>query len=184
MENGLSEAEKRYCAAISSKDATLRALLSSRRLETNTLAMFDYLSAVKNALGNLNNDISFIAGMLAKPFLLERFGVEFDAARKPQGAPGIDIDCTLPDGRRIVGEIKTTRPYQMGFGAAQKREITKDLLRLATTKATHRFMFVTDADSFRTLCRPAFARLAPGIEIVDLVTGHTFACPRAEPPAS
>jgi hypothetical protein len=181
MGEALTDAEKRYCAAIGSKDAALRALLSSRALGDHPLAMFEYLTAVKNGLGNLNNDISFVAGLLVKPFLRERFGMEFDAALKPQGAPGLDIDCTLPDGRRIVGEIKTTKPYQVNFGAAQKQEITKDLLRLTGTSAAHRFMFVTDADSFRTICKPAFVALAPGVEFVDLVKGDTFVCPAAQP---
>ena len=39
-------------------------------------------------------------------FLPKRFGIELDAALKPQGAPGMDIDCALPDGTRIVGELK------------------------------------------------------------------------------
>jgi len=113
-------------------------------------------------------------------FLPKRFGIELDAALKPQGAPGMDIDCTLPDGTRIVGELKTTKPYQPGFGAAQKREITKDLLRLAETAAAHRFMFVTDAHSYLTICKPSFASLAPGVEVVDLVKGESFVCPSAE----
>ena len=98
---------------------------------------------------------------------------------KAQGAPGIDIDCTLPDGTRIVGEIKTTKPYKAGFGAAQKREITKDLVQLASAHAAYRFMFVTDPESFRTVCRPSFSALAPGVEIVDLVKGDSFVCPIA-----
>jgi hypothetical protein len=176
MEDMLTEAELRYWTLIVSKDSALRALLSDRKPGGDALAMFDYLVAVKNTLGNLNNDMSFVASLLVKPFLRKRFEIDFDAALKPQGAPGMDIDCTLPDGTRIVGELKTTKPYQSGFGAAQKREITKDLLRLAGTAAAHRFMFVTDADSFLTICKPSFASLAPGVEVVDLVRGECFVC--------
>jgi hypothetical protein len=158
-------------------------LLTERRLGVDPAAMFNYLVAVKNTIGNLNNDISFLATLLVKPFMRKRFGIEFDAALKPQGAPGLDLDCTLSDGTRVVGELKTTKPYQPGFGAAQKREITKDLARLASAEAAHRFMFVTDAESFRTICRPSFSCLAPGVEVVDLVTGETFICPLPASPA-
>jgi hypothetical protein len=55
----------------------------------DSAAMFDYLVEIKTTLGNLNNDISFVAALLVKPFLRQRFGVEFDAGLKAQGAPGI-----------------------------------------------------------------------------------------------
>ena len=46
---------------------TLRSvLLRTRDLGSDPVAMFDYLVAVKNTLGNLNNDISFVASLLAK----------------------------------------------------------------------------------------------------------------------
>jgi hypothetical protein len=57
-----------------------------------------YLVGVKDVLGNLNNDISFLAGLLVKPYLRDRFGVDFDFGLKPQGAPGLDIDITREDG--------------------------------------------------------------------------------------
>jgi hypothetical protein len=174
---GLTAAEVRYCDAIRAKDSALRILLDTRRPDGEPVHLLEYLTALKNTLGNINNDISFVASLLVKPFLRERFGVEFDAASKPQGAKGIDICCVTADGARIVGEIKTTKPYQPGFGAAQKKEILKDLLRLVSTPAEHRFMFVTDAESYRTLCGKAFASSAPGVEIVDLVGGHCFVCP-------
>jgi hypothetical protein len=145
MSDRLTEAELRYCLNIASKDSALRGLLDARQPGAEPAGMFDYLVAVKNILGNLNNDISFVASLLVKPFLRQRFGIEFDAALKPQGAPGMDVDCTLQDGTRIVGELKTTKPYQPGFGAAQKREITKDLLRLAGTVAADSCLSPTPA---------------------------------------
>jgi hypothetical protein len=53
----------------------------------------------------------------------------------------------------------------------------KDLARLSAADADHRLMFVTDPETFATLCKPSWAARAPGVEIVDLVTGRTFACP-------
>ncbi len=64
MEETLTEAEVRYFATVVSKDAALRALLSNRQPGVDPLAMFNYLVTVKNTLGNLNNDISFVASLL------------------------------------------------------------------------------------------------------------------------
>ena len=73
------------------------------------------MSGVKAALGNLNNDMSFLASLLIKEFLEEEYGSnDFDAAAKPQGAAGYDVEATADDGTKIVGELKTTTPYQMG----------------------------------------------------------------------
>jgi hypothetical protein len=179
MFEGLTAAERRYLDAILVKDAALRSLLTSSAPSNNPLKLLAYLTAVKNTLGNLNNDVSFVASLLVKPFLRQRFGIEFDAAFKPQGASGPDVDCALPDGKRVVGEIKTTKPYQAGFGAAQKKEIRKDLMRLANSDAQHRFMFVTDTESYRTICGKAFAAGVPGVEVVNVVTGDSYVCPVA-----
>lgn len=155
----------------------LRAAENSLSEAADPLAWLSYLVGVKDVLGNLNNDISFVAGLLVKPYLRNRFGVEFDFALKPQGAPGLDIDITTANGLRIVAEIKTTRPYQRGFGAKQKEEFRKNLDRLAVTVAAHRFMFVTDSESFRTVCGRTLASRAPGIEIVNIVTEESYICP-------
>jgi hypothetical protein len=76
----------------------------------------------------------------------------------------------------VVGELKTTKPYQPGFGAAQRTHILKDLARLATSSADHRFMFVVDPNAYRTLCTRSFASRAPGVEVVDLITRQGFVC--------
>jgi hypothetical protein len=86
MHEGLTAAEACYCQAIAKKDSSLRDLLAARNPDCEPAAMFDYLVAIKNTLGNINNDISFVASLLVKPFLRKRFGIEFDAALKPQGA--------------------------------------------------------------------------------------------------
>jgi hypothetical protein len=125
----------------------------------------------------MNNDVSFVATLLVKRYLEQRFAItNFDAASKAQGASGIDIQATTGNGKVVVGELKTTRPYQPGFGAAQRTTILKDLTRLGTTTADYRFMFVIDPATFESICTPRFASLARGIEVVDLVTGKTFHC--------
>jgi hypothetical protein len=176
----LTEAESRSCEGIRRKDKALRTFLGGNSLPeiVDGRSWLIYLTGIKSALGNLNNDIGFAATLLVKAYLRDRFGVtDFDAAGKMQGAAGVDVEARAADGRRIVGEIKTTKPYQPGFGAAQRTQMLKDLHRLAASAADHRFMFVVDVEAFVALCKPALAGHAPGVEIVDLLTGHTFLCP-------
>jgi hypothetical protein len=175
----LTAAEARFCDSIRQKDQALRHFLDSKKLPTDMDARdwLSYLTGIKSALGNLNNDLGFVATLLVKRYLQDRFGiVDFDAAGKPQGASGVDIEARTNNGLTIVGELKTTKPYQPGFGAAQRTAIIKDLTRLAASAANHRFMFVVDGDAFAALCRPALTKRAPGVEIVDLLTGRTFFC--------
>lgn len=178
----LTVAEKHSCQSIRTKDAALRSFVERERLSDplDVRQWLRYLIGIKHSLGNLNNDIGFVATLLAKAYLSRRFGIaDFDAAAKAQGAPGIDIEAQTADGRIVVGELKTTKPYQPGFGAAQRASLLKDLARLASASADHRLMFVVDPDTFRDLCKRSFVSNAPGVEIVDLVTGNTFLCSRS-----
>lgn len=183
--SALTEQEKRYGQEIRNKDSALRTFLAGSALppDIDERAWLAYLTSIKAILGNLSNDVGFVATLLVKRYLAARFGiVDFDAAAKPQGAAGADIVAVSADGRQIVGELKTTTPYQPGFGAQQRTTIIKDLTRLAASTADHRFMFVTDADTFATLCKPSWTARAPGVEIVDLVTGQSVTCPSKAPP--
>src|SRR5215207_9990923 len=79
----------------------------------DTAAWFSYLAQLKAIQGNSSNAVSFVATLLAKQYLAQSYGLtQFDAAKKSQNAPGIDIDVILPDSRRLVAEIKTTNPYK------------------------------------------------------------------------
>jgi hypothetical protein len=176
----VTAAEERFLHTIREKDLALRSFLERERLAdpVDARQWLRYLTGIKHALGNLNNDVAFVATLLVKAYLDLRFGItDFDAGGKPQGASGIDIAARTPDGRIVVGELKTTKPYQPGFGAAQRSSILKDLARLTICKADHRFMFVVDPDAYRALCGRNFSSKAAGIEIVDLVTGKNFVCP-------
>src|SRR5262245_10331275 len=74
---------------------------------------FAHLSLLKGLQGNANNDLSFLACLLAKRYLVELHGQLFlDVAEKAQGAPGLDIDVHTSRGQRIVAEVKTVEPYQ------------------------------------------------------------------------
>jgi hypothetical protein len=173
----LSPRESVSCDRIRHKEKGLREFLSKNNLlePMGAHQWLGYLTEIKDILGNINNDIGFIATLLVKAYLERRFGVtNFDASGKPQGASGIDIQAVSSDGKAVAGELKTTKPYQPGFGAQQRAMILKDLARLAASAADHRFMFVTDAEAYRTLCGSSFASRAPGVELVDLVRGDTF----------
>jgi len=178
--NELSAGEHRYCQAIREKDDALRAHLANSALtpEVDPRAWLHYLTEIRSTLGNLSNDLGFVASLLIKEYLQARFQVvDFDAASKAQGAAGADVVARTADGKTIIGELKTTIPYMPGFGAQQRTTILKDFARLAQSDADHRFMFVTDGATFRTLCTPVWSRRAPGIEIVDIATGEQFLCP-------
>jgi hypothetical protein len=173
----LTPGEQSFCKAIRNKDRALRSFLEANNLIDPVAAndWLRYLSGVKRALGNLNNDVGFVATLLVKDYLKRRFAIrDFDAAGKRQGAPGIDIEAWTAQGDSVIGELKTTIPYQPGFGAAQRTAILKDIARLAASTARHRFMFVIDPESFQTLCGKGFAARAPGVEVVDLVTNRSF----------
>jgi len=132
-----------------------------------------FISAFRKIQGNISNDGSFIATLLAKQFLNSKFGVNFDAAEKPQGAPGIDIDVRTSEGHRIVAEIKTTVPYRVSdFGAQQAASFKKDFAKLAASDAAHKFLFVTDSSAFSALKGDKYTKLMPGVRIVHLITGQ------------
>jgi len=174
-----SDAEERHYKIIRAKDRELRAFFDKHSLADpgDARLWLSYLNTVKHILGNINNDVSFLATLLIKQYLKQRFSIiDFDAGAKAQGAPGIDIEAKTPDGKVVVGELKTTKPYQPGFGAAQRATIIKDLTRLAASKADYRFMFVIDAEAFKALAHKTLMALAPGIEVINLVTGETFVC--------
>ncbi len=175
--DALSKGELAYCNEIRARDGTLRSFFSNHSLADppDPTAWFEYLTATKDILGNINNSIGFIATLLAKAYLARRFGLrDFDAAKKAQGAPGPDIAVITSSQQTIRCEIKTTRPVQPGFGANQKSEIKKDLKKLSEAIADHKIMLVTNADAYKALCKPYYASLAQEIEIVNLLTGETF----------
>ena len=169
--------ELQYCGQILKKDAELRAFLESQRLiePPNAKLWFAYLASVKDIQGNISNSLGFVATLLAKEYLAARFNlIHFDAAEKAQGAPGPDIEARTVDGQSIRCEIKTTRPYQPGFGAQQKVKIKEDLKKLINSPANYKIMFVTDADAFKTLCKRYYSEYARGIEVVNLITSETY----------
>lgn len=111
---------------------------------------------------------------MAKDYLSRDFDVRgFDAAVKAQGAPGIDIEFRTPDGKRIAAEIKTTFPYQPGFGAKQREMISKDIDKLKKSSADVKFLFLTEQLSFEA-AKKIRAWTGSGIRVVLLPRGEEF----------
>ena len=171
----LTDREQKYCDEIADRIDRLRALLTAKSLgrQGSPAVWYDFLAALKQIQGNTSNDLSFIATLLAKHYLAQKHQVSFCAAEKPQGAPGIDIDVTTPNGQRVIGEIKTTTPYQaVDFGAQQAEMFKKDFAKLAAAKAKYKYLFVTESTAFEVLKKPKYLKLMPGVRIVLLKTGE------------
>jgi hypothetical protein len=71
----LSLGEEQFCETIRAKDTALRAFLARNYLSNpfDTNQWLQYLTGIKNTLGNLNNDLSFMATLLIKAYLYRRF---------------------------------------------------------------------------------------------------------------
>ena len=167
--------EEAYRDRILGKVAELREYLNVQSLDPHgsPADWYHHLNKMKGILGNTNNDVSFVGTLLAKSYLVNRFGdIEFDAAQKAQGASGLDIDLTIGQ-ERVVGEIKTTIPYNgPDFGAQQKAMFEKDFAKLAAAEAAHKYMFVTETATFEILCRPSYRERLAGVAIVQLISGE------------
>jgi len=134
---------------------------------------YDFLNEIKNIQGNFYNDISFIATLLAKDYLVRKFDIQdFDAAEKAQGASGFDIDLLLNDGEQIVGEIKTTCPYKEDdLGAQQLESFMKDFRKLHKSNAKYKYFFVTERKTFDILKKTKYKQEISEIQVVLLTSG-------------
>lgn len=174
----LTTRETNYMAEIKHRLEMVYSFLSEKQFPVieNTPAWYSYLAGLKEILGNTSNAIGFVATLLAKQYLINRCGIEnFDAADKPQGAPGLDIDIRLPDGQRLIAEIKTTSPYlPSDLGAQQKETFRKDFLKLAKENAYLKFFFLTEQSTFEMMKKSKYKSQLPGVFVVLLTTGEEF----------
>lgn len=172
----LSDLEREYRTTIHTKLRELREFFSEAPLdpEAHPTEAYRFLSRLKGVLGNLNNDISYVATLMAKEYLSRQFDItSFDAAAKPQGASGIDIEFRTPDGKCIAAEIKTTFPYQPAFGAKQREMISKDVAKLKSSTADVKFLFLTEKLSFEA-AKKVRTWMSAGIHVVLLPSGEEF----------
>jgi len=64
----LTANEERYCETIRGKDHMLRKVLSEQALsgEIDPAQWLAYLTTIKSIIGNINNDVGFLATLLVK----------------------------------------------------------------------------------------------------------------------
>lgn len=164
----MTENEKTALKASMDKLAGLRALKNTE----NVYDAFDAYKNFKDAIGNYNSDMAYISCLMAKKWLIKRFGNHvsdsLDVSQKSQSAKGFDIELRECD---IVGEIKNTVPCKKkddGFGAQQIASIKRDLEKLRNSGVKNKFFFVTDKKCFDNLKDEKFKQKLKGIELVPL----------------
>lgn len=168
-----TQSEQTFLQDMAKRLIRLREFLNSADVESDKdiLQWFSLVAQIKEIQGNSNNDVSFIACLMAKDFLAASFDLgEFDVAAKAQGAPGLDIDLQTLDGKHIIGEIKTTVLYsgaKNDLGAKQKESFKKDFEKLNKTPADYKYFFVTDAATFDIVKRK-YTSLIPSEQVVLL----------------
>jgi hypothetical protein len=172
-------AEEKALSDIAKKIAELRMFLGKYELPADTSRLegwYHFLNVTRSILGNFNNDVSTIATLLAKRYLMNRFpGLEFDACAKRQGASGLDVNVVSENGQRIIAEIKTVDPYNpTDFGAAQRDAFLKDFAKLANTVADHKYLFLTEPRAFEVIQNKYLQRLA-SVTVVCLADGKELA---------
>lgn len=163
----MTENEKTALKASMDKLAGLRALKNTE----NVYDAFDAYKNFKDAIGNYNSDMAYISCLMAKKWLIKRFGNHvsdsLDVSQKSQSAKGFDIELRECD---IVGEIKNTVPCKKdgSFGAQQLASIDSDLQKLRNSGVKNKFFFVTDKKCFDNLKDEKFKQKLKGIELVPL----------------
>lgn len=128
----------------------------------NITEMLKKFMNLKQIIGNLDMDIHFLASHIANSFLEKKHGITIDLT-KPGGSAGFDIKT-----EQVVGEIKTTIPYNKNdFGANQKKTIQKDLRRLEESDREFKYFFVTNQKTEQILIEK-YSRKYPSVKIANL----------------
>lgn len=107
--------------------------------------------------------------MLIKEFLNKSHSFyELNMALKAQGSPELDVDETTIDGKRVIGELKTTYPYRKNaLGANQKSNFIKDFEKLQQNLADYKYFFVTELKTF-DIVQSKYGQHLKGIHLVLL----------------
>ncbi|MCK1997496.1 hypothetical protein MPH47_09730 [Psychrobacillus psychrodurans] len=117
IRDGLSNEEMNYIESLSEKVDKVRDFLindmPSDFSNESLIVQYESMKGFRRIIGNIDNDMSFLGCLLIKEFLNQRhLFADLNMALKPQGSPGLDVDETTIDGKRIIGELKTTYPYK------------------------------------------------------------------------
>jgi hypothetical protein len=143
------------------------------RLEASLLDWYSYLLDMKHIVGSLDNFVSFVACLMAKDHLLQKSNVQsFEVALRAQNAPGPDIQTMTVDGKIIQGEVKTTIPCNGPyFGGNQEKSVKRDFEKLRKYDAHHKYLFVTNENTFQLL-KNKYAKYLANVTVVQLLTGE------------
>lgn len=178
----LAEAERAGLDKISRSVDELREHLArhANPSMSDAKAWFTFVNRIRQIQGNISNDASLLAGILAREYLVTHANAAaYDAAAKAQGASGLDIDERALTGERIVGEIKTTVAHMAtDLGAQQKTTFRKDFDKLRAADARAKYFFLTDRRTFN-IVRKRYAKDLPGVTVVLLPDGDAFTVPPA-----
>jgi len=174
----LTDRELQNLSELKKKYVTLKNLLNNAEYNIygHLLKQYKYLKEFKNILGNFNNDLSFVACLMAKQYLLKNHNIsnDIDMSIKAQGAKGLDIDETTIENERCIAEIKTIHPYgKDDFGSKQREFFRADFKKLQSNNAKYKYMFVTEEKSFNILKEKYISELI-GIKTVLLPDGQSF----------
>ncbi|WP_430789130.1 DUF7662 domain-containing protein [Virgibacillus flavescens] len=154
IRKGLSNEEMNYIDSLSKKVDKVRSFLSNNMpsdfFNENLIEQYESIKGFRRLIGNIDNDLSFLGCLLIKEFLNQRYSISgLNMGLKPQGSPGLDIDETTSDGKRIIGELKTTYPFKENdLGSNQKSNFIKDFEKLQHNKADYKYFFVTESKTF------------------------------------
>ena len=131
----------------------------------------DFLIGLKNFIGNIDNRIHDSAMVLVSDYLKAKHPkIKNDDWNFKMGSQiGTDIEGIVDGGQKVIGELKTTKPYGLtDFGAKQKEMILKDLERLESANVKNKYFFVIDSDSFNIL-KDKYQKKFPNVKIVNIL---------------
>ena len=174
----LTENEIKMLEKVKDKFIKLNNLLnnSEYNVYSDLYKQYIYLNEFKKILGNSSNDLSYIACLMAKQYLLKKHNFShLDMSIKKQGTKGLDIDEITLEDERCIAEIKTTFPYQNGndFGANQRTRFRDDFKKLKENDAKYKYLFVIEEKTFNILKEKYISELEDIITIL-LPSGKLF----------
>ncbi|KIL53443.1 hypothetical protein KP77_04190 [Jeotgalibacillus alimentarius] len=169
----LSNEEINYIESLSKKLDKVRNFFTedmpSNFVNENLVKQHEVIKSFRRIIGNIDNDMSFLGCLLIKEFLNQRHSFSaLNMALKPQGSPGLDVDENTSDGKRIIGELKTTFPYnENDLGSNQKSNFIKDFEKLKHNEADYKYFFVTEPKTF-DIVQNKYHQYLKGVNLVLL----------------
>lgn len=130
---------------------------------------FEFLIGLKNFIGNIDNRIHDSAMVLVEDFLKVTHPEIEDWDFKMGSQNGLDIEGSIDGIHRVIGELKTTKPYgTTDFGAQQKATILNDLERLESNDIEYKYFFVIDSNSLDILLKKYHDKF-PTVNMVNIL---------------